>query len=98
MASLQSMDIVRANTLQMARLLGVVYLLCFLVLLPCTVLFSRSLTRPIARIITSLELTSRKVSAASNQVSESSQQLAEGASEQAASLEETSASLKRCPP
>ena len=55
---------------------------------------ARSITRPINRIIDSLNEGSNQVASASGQVSSASQQLAEGASEQAASLEETSSSLE----
>ena len=57
-------------------------------------LFGRSISRPIARIVEGLSENGDRVSAASGQVTSSSQQLAEGASEQAASIEETSASLE----
>jgi hypothetical protein len=93
-SALQSTDIVKANTWQMIRLLGLVYLICIGVVSPCAYFFSNSLTKPIHRIIGSLTATSLKVSAASNQVFVSNQQLAEGASEHAASLEETSSSLE----
>ena len=93
-AVLQSTAIVKANTWQMARLLGLVYLICIVVLIPCIYLFSRSMINPINRIISALNRTSRMVSSASAQVSVSSQQLAEGASEQAAALEETSSALE----
>jgi len=93
-AALQSMEIVKANTLQMVRLLGLVYLICILVIVPCAIYFARSLTRPVQIIIKTLNDTSEKVSSASNLVSVSSQQLAERSSEQAASLEETSSSLE----
>jgi methyl-accepting chemotaxis protein len=55
---------------------------------------SRSITRPLTRIITSLRDGDNKVSSSSSQVAAASQQLAEGSSEQAASLEETSSSLE----
>ena len=93
-AVLQSTEIVKANTWQMARLLGLVYLICIVVLIPCIYLFSRSMTNPINRIISALNRTSQMVSSASAQVSVSSQQLAEGSSEQAAALEETSSALE----
>jgi methyl-accepting chemotaxis protein len=93
-AALQSTDIIKTNTWHMARLLGVVYLFCILVLMPCIVVFSNSLTNPINEIIRTLDLTSRNVYAASIQVSESSQKLAEGSSQQAAALEETASSLE----
>jgi methyl-accepting chemotaxis protein len=57
-------------------------------------LSSRSISRPIHRIIEGLRLGSEQVAAASGQISQSSQQMAEGASEQASSLEETSSSLE----
>ena len=57
-------------------------------------LFGRSISKPITRIVEGLSENGDRVSAASGQVSSSSQQLAEGASEQAASIEETSASLE----
>ncbi len=57
-------------------------------------LFGRSISKPIVRIVEGLSENGDRVSAASGQVSSSSQQLAEGASEQAASIEETSASLE----
>lgn len=55
---------------------------------------TRSITKPISRIIDALTTGSEQVHSAANQVSSSSQSLAEGASEQASSLEETSASLE----
>ena len=55
---------------------------------------TRSITKPIRRIITGLSDGSDQVASAAGQVSAGSQSLAEGASEQAASLEETSSSLE----
>ena len=57
-------------------------------------LITRSIAKPINKIITGLKEGSELVASASSQVSASSQQLAEGSSEQAASLEETSSSLE----
>ncbi len=59
-----------------------------------SVLFARSTTKPITRIIDGLTAGSEQVSAASTQVSAASQSLAEGATEQAAGLQETSSSLE----
>ncbi|MGD9976216.1 MAG: methyl-accepting chemotaxis protein [Desulfatirhabdiaceae bacterium] len=56
--------------------------------------FSRSLTRPIYRVIDGLNDGADQVSSASAEVSAASQSLAEGASEQAASIEETASSLE----
>ena len=55
---------------------------------------TRSITRPINRIIEGLSSSSEEVSAAAGEVSSASQQLAEGTSQQAASIEETSSSLE----
>jgi len=57
-------------------------------------IITRSITKPLNRVIEGLNEGSEQVSSASGQVSASSQSLAEGASEQAASIEETSASLE----
>ena len=54
---------------------------------------TRSITKPINRVIEQLGTGADQVATASGQVSSSSQQMAEGASEQASSLEETSASM-----
>ncbi len=58
------------------------------------VALTRSITKPINRIVNALSDGARQVNEASNQVASASQQLAAGASEQASSLEETSASLE----
>lgn len=55
---------------------------------------TRAITKPINRIITTLDEGSTQVNAAAQQVAASSEQLSQGASEQASSLEETSASLE----
>ena len=58
-------------------------------------LITRSIIKPLRRIINGMENSATQVSQASRQVSSSSQSMAEGASEQASSLEETSASLEQ---
>ncbi len=58
-------------------------------------ILSRSITKPINQIITSLSVSAEQVASVSNQVTSSSQQLAQGSSEQASNLEETSASLEQ---
>jgi methyl-accepting chemotaxis protein len=55
---------------------------------------TRSITKPVNRIIAGLTEGSQQVSSASGQVSAASQSLAEGSTEQAAGLEETSSSLQ----
>ena len=52
--SLYSKDIGRANTLQMIKLLGMVFLACILFVLPFTIGFSNSLARPISRVVAGL--------------------------------------------
>ena len=66
----------------------------FVITLIAVFLFSRSITRPINRIIEGLNEGADQVASASGQVSSASQSLAEGSSEQAAALEETSSSLE----
>jgi len=55
---------------------------------------TRSVTKPINHVITSLTDGADQLNDAAGQVSSASQQLAEGASEQASSLEETSSALQ----
>ncbi|MGM0426680.1 MAG: hypothetical protein ACQEQ7_05545 [Thermodesulfobacteriota bacterium] len=93
-AALISKDVVQANTWQMIRLLGIIYLACILIMVPLTFVFSNSIAKPIGKIISGLTEGSDQVASAANQVSASSQSLAEGSSEQAASIEETSSSLE----
>ncbi len=58
------------------------------------IVITRSITRPINRIIANLTEGAEQVNDAAAQVSTASQQLASGASEQASSLEETSSALE----
>lgn len=55
---------------------------------------TRSIAKPIVRVVEGLTDAAGQVASASSQISSASQHLAEGASEQAASLEETSSSLE----
>jgi methyl-accepting chemotaxis protein len=55
---------------------------------------TRSITKPVNKIIAGLNEGAGQVASASGQVSSSSQSMAEGASEQAASIEETSSSME----
>ncbi|MFH1034744.1 MAG: methyl-accepting chemotaxis protein [Pseudomonadota bacterium] len=57
-------------------------------------LITRGITRPVRRVIASLDRGAQEISSAAGQVSTSSQNLAQGASEQASSMEETAASLE----
>jgi methyl-accepting chemotaxis protein len=58
------------------------------------ILLSRSISRPLNRVIGGLSESAQQVSAAATELSAASQSLAAGTSEQAASMEETSASLE----
>ena len=71
---------------------GAIALVCIILI---SVLFARSITKPINRIIAGLNEGADQVNDASAQVSSASQQLANGASEQASSLEETSSALEQ---
>jgi signal transduction histidine kinase len=57
-------------------------------------LLTRSITKPVYKIVEELRDGAEQLTSSANQVSSSSQSLAEGASEQAASIEETSSSLE----
>jgi len=58
------------------------------------VFITRSITKPINRIIESMSAGAEQTASAAEQVSGASQSLAQGASEQAAAIEETSSSLE----
>ncbi len=75
-------------------LMGLIAIIGIAAIIAIALLITRSITRPINRIIAGLNDGSDQVASASGQVSASSQSLAEGSSEQAASIEETSASLE----
>jgi len=75
-------------------LIGIVAIISIVVIIGVALFVTRSITKPINRIIAGLNNGADQVAAASSQVSSASQQLAEGSSEQAASIEETSASLE----
>lgn len=54
-ASLQSTEVAKANTLQMIKYLIMVFFICFLLLLPLAIVFSRRMTRPIAAVVSGLQ-------------------------------------------
>jgi len=59
-----------------------------------SIVITRSITKPLHRVISALDEGASQVQSASGQVAQASESMAEGASEQASSLEETSASLE----
>jgi methyl-accepting chemotaxis protein len=75
-------------------LIGIVAVVGVGAIVVIALLITRSITKPITRIIDGLNEGAEQVASASSQVSTASQSLAEGASEQAASIEETSSSLE----
>lgn len=85
--------VIRDNTVQMFKILSIVFLCCFLLILPLVFIFSVALAKPIQNIINILAKASQTISLASNQVSSSSQKVAEAVSQQAATLEETASAL-----
>ncbi|MCF8083235.1 MAG: hypothetical protein K9M96_09080 [Deltaproteobacteria bacterium] len=78
----------------MEWLVGIIAMVGIAAIIAVALLITRSITKPINRIIEGLNAGSDEVASASSQVSSASQSLAEGASEQAASIEETSSSLE----
>jgi len=88
--NLQTRSIVTTTNWTIVAALGVGILMGALLAWAIT----RSITRPINRIIEGLSSASEQVSAAAGEVSSASQQLAEGTGQQAASIEETSSSLE----
>lgn len=60
----------------------------------CAFFITRSITKPVNKIIAGLDEGANQVASASSQVALSSQSMAEGASEQAASIEQTSSSME----
>ena len=78
----------------MMRTVTIIGGLIFIIALFMAVMISRSITKPINRVVAGLTEGADQVASASAQISSSSQSLAEGASEQAASIEETSSSLE----
>jgi methyl-accepting chemotaxis protein len=75
-------------------LIGIVTILAFLGAGVFGYFLSRSITKPLNRVIVGLSDGADQIASASNQVSSASQHLAESTSESAASLEETSSSLE----
>ncbi|ACV69655.1 methyl-accepting chemotaxis protein [Desulfohalobium retbaense] len=78
----------------MVRIMLLSGLVLAVVLIALSYWLSRSLAKPIKRIVAGLSSGAEQTASASTQVSSSSQSIAEGANEQASSLEETSSSLE----
>ncbi|PKQ30454.1 MAG: chemotaxis protein [Actinobacteria bacterium HGW-Actinobacteria-10] len=88
-------NVAAAATAARARIQSVIMLVTGLVLaIGLAIVITRSITKPLERVIAGLSAGSEQVTSAANQVAQASQQMAQGASEQASSLEETSSSLE----
>ncbi len=66
----------------------------FLFALALGILLSRSITRPVVRIVDSLSSGADQIGSASTQLSVSAQEIASGATEQASGIEETTSSME----
>jgi methyl-accepting chemotaxis protein len=84
-AALYSKAHAQQNTWETIRLLTLVSLVCVLLVVPVTLVFSNSITRPLQRIIQGLEDAAGGVASATSEVASSGQELAESSSQQAAS-------------
>lgn len=93
-AATVTVDEFLADVHSLRKAIVITSLICILIAAAGVFWFSRSLTKPIYRIISSLDDGAEQVRSAASQVSEASQTLAEGSSEQAAAIEETSSSLE----
>ncbi len=85
------MDAVMARAEGVMTIFGVI---CVVIAVGVGFIVTRSITKPLTRVIAGLTDGSEQIASASSQVSSASQSLAEGASEQASGLEETSSSIE----
>jgi methyl-accepting chemotaxis protein len=75
-------------------MVGIIAVIGIAAIIAIGLLVTRSITKPINRLIAGLSDSAEQVASAAGEVSSSSQSLAEGTSEQAASVEEVSSSLE----
>jgi methyl-accepting chemotaxis protein len=76
------------------KLLLILVVICVILGIIGAIMITRSITKPINRIVSGLNESSHQVAAASVQLSSSAQQLSQGSAEQASSIEETSSILQ----
>lgn len=81
-----------ANITNITILVTVV--IAFILALALGIILSRSITRPVIRIVDSLTSGADQIGSASSQLSVSAQQIASGATEQASGIEETTSSME----
>ncbi len=72
----------------------VIFLLSIITIVIAAILITKSITKPINRLVKDINQNSLFVASASNQLKNSSQQLAEGSTEQASSIQEISSTLE----
>jgi len=84
----------QARITQMSYIIYITIIGGFIIAILIGWLLSRSITRPVVRIVNSLSSGSDQIGNASSQLSVSSQQIASGASEQASGIEETTSSME----
>ncbi|MFH1491039.1 MAG: methyl-accepting chemotaxis protein, partial [Pseudomonadota bacterium] len=94
-SALYSKETFRKNTSQMIKVLLLISLGCILIILPLTLLFTRSITGPITKVADSLDISSFYVGSAAGEVSSASQTLAVGAQKQASSVAQVSRALEK---
>jgi hypothetical protein len=84
----------RANASLMTMVIAVSVIVGVLCALLLGILLSRSITKPVVRIVNSLSSGTDQIRNASTQLSVSAQEIASGASEQASGIEETTSSME----
>ncbi len=90
----RSNDASRASYLSIRRILLLLIIASVIISAVLGLFLTRSITRPLDRIIKNINRSSDQVAVASSQMSSSSQSLAGGANQQAAAIEETSSALE----
>lgn len=82
-----------AGLTRLKAVLTVIGIIALILIVVVSLIFVKSLTGPLVRIINNLNNGSEQTASAATQLSSAAQQLSQGTTEQAASLEETSSSL-----
>ncbi|MBI5592766.1 MAG: CZB domain-containing protein [Deltaproteobacteria bacterium] len=91
----QDVDNISKNQMQRVSMIELVSMIGgTLFALALGIILSRSIVKPVNRVISGLAEASDQISSAAGEVSAASQSLAQGSSQQAASVEETSSSLE----
>lgn len=87
-------QLAQKNANAMITLISIVVIVGFLCAILLGLFLSRSVTKPVVKIVDSLASGANQIGNASNQLSVSSQQIASGAAEQASGIEETTSSME----